>query len=60
MKATITNEHSTHKPTETIELKLIGGSPYYEYIWINDVCYTVVFNDDSEIFEITPTKFIEY
>lgn len=39
---TIATEHSTHKPKQKITLKLEGGSPWFSYIWLNDVCYTVI------------------
>lgn len=42
-KLTVSTNHSTHdnKDTQKIELKMIGGSPYFQYLWINDVCYTI-------------------
>jgi hypothetical protein len=39
----ISTEHTCREDenTQTIILKMSGGSPYYGYIWINDICYTV-------------------
>lgn len=39
---------------KTIYLKLIGGSPYFGYIWIDDVCYTVT--QTSRSIQIKKTK----
>lgn len=40
---TISTEHSTHhtKETQAIHLEMHGGSPWYSYLWIDDVCYTI-------------------
>ena len=44
---TIATEHSVHSPKQFITINLMGGSPYFNYIWINDVCYTVTKTDRS-------------
>lgn len=40
-KITIANAHSDHKPMEKIVLELQGGSPYFVYVWIDDVLYVL-------------------
>lgn len=37
----ITKVHSRHSPTEKMVIKLKGGSPWFAWIWIDDVCYTI-------------------
>jgi len=39
----IATEHSTHhtEKTQAIHLEMAGGSPWFAYLWIDDVCYTV-------------------
>lgn len=42
-KIVIALTHSTHsyeKPHK-LEVELQGGSPWFAYIWIDDVCYTI-------------------
>ena len=43
MELKITTEHSVNrsKDTQEINLKLLGGSPYFGYLWIDDVLYTM-------------------
>ena len=41
MEITIANAHSEHKPTQKIKVKLEGGSPYFAYIWIDDILYVL-------------------
>jgi len=41
MKITIANAHSSKNPDKKIELELEGGNPYFAYIWIDDVVYTI-------------------
>ena len=38
----ISTEHPDNNPNcEQMKIKLIGGSPYYSYIFINGICYTI-------------------
>lgn len=50
---TIATEHSLNNG-EKITIKLQGGSPYYTYIWIDDVCYTFIKTNRS--FKLEKTK----
>ena len=43
----ITNAHPDHKPTEKMVVKLEGGSPWFAYIWIDGVLYTIVKGERS-------------
>lgn len=38
---TIATEHSTHNPKQKITLRLMGGCPYFQYVWIDDECYVL-------------------
>ena len=41
---TISTAHTTNydiNKDKRIEIILEGGSPYFTYIWINDICYTI-------------------
>jgi hypothetical protein len=38
---TISDAHSESRPKQVLKVKMEGGSPWYGYIWINDVIYTV-------------------
>jgi len=38
---TIADEHSVHQPKQKITLELMGGCPYFQYIWIDDECYVL-------------------
>lgn len=38
---TIANEHSKHNPKQKIVLELMGGYPYFQYIWIDDEYYII-------------------
>ena len=40
-KITIRSKHSTQNPTQKIVLELMGGCPYFQYIWIDDECYVL-------------------
>ncbi len=42
-KIIIALAHSTHLDPESprLEIELEGGSPYFSYIWIDDVCHTI-------------------
>lgn len=40
-KVVIADAHSTHHPKQKIELELEGGSPYFSYIWIDDINYVI-------------------
>lgn len=36
---------SANSPTDTrvsIQVKLQGGNPWFGYIWIDDLCYTII------------------
>ena len=51
----ITNAHSDHKPTQVMNLSLEGGSPWFAYIWIDDVLYTLTMGD-KKVVKIKRTK----
>jgi len=36
-----TEEHPDNNPKQKLIIKLSGGSPWYGYIWVNGVVYTV-------------------
>lgn len=38
----IASEHSNRNPKKKLKIKLQGGSPWFAYIWIDDVCYTII------------------
>jgi hypothetical protein len=40
-KLTITDAHSENRPKQKFDVELMGGCPWFAYIWINDVCYTI-------------------
>ena len=52
----IATEHSINriKETQEINLKMQGGSPYFAYLWIDDVIYTLTKTDRN--IKITKTK----
>ena len=58
MNIRICTDHSTKhtEKTQAIDLKLMGGSPYFAYIWIDDVCYTIRRTYRSKSFKIEKTK----
>lgn len=37
----ITNDHPDCKPTEKMVVELEGGSPWFGYIWIDGILYTI-------------------
>ena len=55
---TISTAHSENfkKKDQKIELEVTGGSPYYGYVWINDVMHTIYLTqtDSEDIIEIKP------
>ena len=55
-RLTIATEHSLKRTEETqaINLELMGGDPYFAFIWINDTCYTV--SKKPRGFEIVKTQ----
>jgi len=59
MKKTITIATAHTKNFKTgidkrIEITLEGGSPYFGYIWIDDIIFTIV--ETSKSFKITRTR----
>ena len=54
----ISTEHSTHvtEKTQTINLEMHGGSPWFGYLWIDDVCYTVRKKDTGRTVQVVKTK----
>lgn len=42
-KVTISNAHPDNKPTQSMTIKLSGGSPWYGYLWIEGEIYTITF-----------------
>jgi len=55
-KITISNAHSSNHPTQKIELKLEGGSPYFTYVWINDIIHTIFISGKNGSLKIKKTK----
>jgi len=52
---TITDAHSANRPKQTLKIKLEGGSPWYGYVWLNDVIYTVT--EGARTVKIQRTRF---
>ena len=52
----ISTEHSAHENqrTQKINIEMMGGSPYFNYLWIDDVCYTI--RKKARSIEIVKTK----
>lgn len=42
-KVTISNGHPGDKKAQSMTITLVGGSPYYSYIWIDGEVYSVIF-----------------
>lgn len=42
---TIADAHSSKSPKQKLTIELMGGSPWFNYLWIDDVCYTIVKGD---------------
>lgn len=40
-KLVITDVHPDNKPKQKMTIELMGGSPWFGYIWLNGACYTV-------------------
>ena len=53
-KATISNGHPGDKAAKSITITLVGGSPYYSYIWIDGEVYSVTFGGRN--YNIKKTK----
>ena len=53
-KITIANAHSQNEPTQTIELEMEGGSPWYAYVWIDDKGYTIYRHGETGKISIEP------
>lgn len=51
---TFATDHSIHNKGEKLTLKLQGGSPYFTYVWIDDVCYTFI--KTAKNFKLEKTK----
>ena len=60
MKRTITisTDHSTKhtEKTQAVHLEMMGGDPWFQYIWIDDVCYTIRKSDTGHTFKIAKTR----
>jgi len=54
---TIADAHSHNKPKQTLTIELYGGSPWFGYVWINDVCYTVI--EGQRVVKINKTLIIK-
>ncbi len=52
---TIRNAHSDNGPKQELTVEMMGGSPWYGYIWINDKIYTVT--EGARTVQIKPTKY---
>lgn len=53
----ITDIHPSHqaqRKAKKLVVKLAGGSPWYGYIWLNGVCYTVI--EGARTIQIKKTK----
>ena len=50
----IADAHTQNQPKQVLKIELSGGSPWYGYVWINDVCYTVI--EGPRTVQITKTK----
>ena len=39
----ISTEHSSREDQDTVKiyLKMMGGCPYFAYVWIDDICFTI-------------------
>jgi len=55
---TISTDHSTKhtEKTEVIRLEMSGGSPWFAYVWIDDVCYVIRKKDTGRTFSISKAK----
>jgi len=55
---TISTDHSTKhtEKTQAIHLEMSGGCPWFAYIWIDNICYTVRKKDNGRTFTISKTK----
>ena len=59
MKAIISTEHSSHKDYKNyreMDVELQGGSPYFAYIWINDVLHVLRKHNRGNGFTITKSR----
>jgi len=54
----ICTDHSTKhtEKTEKIDIEMMGGSPWFAYLWIDDVCYTIRKKDTGRTFQVVKTK----
>ena len=52
----IATKHSSRIPRKQIKVKLEGGSPWFAYIWLDDVCYTIRKHDTGRVYKIEKTK----
>lgn len=45
---TIADAHTKNRPTQVVTVVLSGGSPWFGYFWVNDVCYAIYLDDTTE------------
>jgi len=43
----ITDAHSQNQPTQKLTVRLVGGSPWYGCIWINDEIFTIYVDGET-------------
>jgi len=53
-KLVITDVHPDNRPKKKMTIELQGGSPWFGYIWLNGVCYTVI--EGARTIQIKKTK----
>lgn len=46
-KVTISNAHPDNKPTQSMTIKLSGGSPWYGYVWVDGELFTITLGERS-------------
>ena len=52
-KISITDRHPENNPTKKIEIEMSGGSPWYGYVWVNGIAYTIIEGKESFKFKRT-------
>ncbi len=52
MEIKITERHSSHDPQQSMSIVLNGGSPWYGYVWIDDVLFTIFKDGETDKIEV--------
>jgi hypothetical protein len=53
-EVTFSDQHPDNKPTQSMTVELVGGSPWYGYFFIDGEVYTLTFGGRN--YKITKTK----